>query len=182
MLMSALAVLVMAAHPPKIVAPGEGEPVGVPFHPVDLILSEDENADGLTVYEFRVPPRSAGAPPHIHTHEDELFFVVSGDLTLLNGDETVVAGPGTIAALTRNNLHGFWNAGDEEVVMWVVATPGNFEDFFDEVARRIRDEAPAGPAEAGALVAQAGAERGITIRMDKLPAEAAPLYGLPPQE
>lgn len=181
-LLSTLSLLHPAGeHPPKILAPGEGEPVDVPFHPTDLLISETENASGLSFYEFRVPPRSAGAPPHIHAHEDEFFYVVSGMVSFMNGESVIEGGPGTFAALTRGNAHAFWNAGDEEAVMVVGVSNGNFEDFFDAVAREVAAEQPAGPAAMGALVGRLGAERGIEIRMDLLPEQAAPFYGPPPQ-
>ena len=183
-LLSALSILhptPSGDHPPKIVGPGEGEPVGVPFHPVDLLLSEDENADGLSFYEFRVPPRSAGAPPHIHSHEDEFFYVVSGRVSFMSGEDIIEGERGAFAALTRGNAHAFWNAGDEEAVMVVGVSNGGFEDFFDAVALEVAAEQPADPAAMGALVGRLGAERGIEIRMDLLPEAAAPYYGPPPQ-
>ncbi|MHA6287234.1 cupin domain-containing protein [Maricaulis sp. CAU 1757] len=168
-------------HPPVIVPPGEGEAVGVPFHPVDKLLSEEDNADGLAFYEFRVPPQSAGAPPHTHTHEDEFFYVVSGTVSFLNGEEVVAGGPGTFAAMTRGHAHAFWNAGEDEAVMLVGVSAGEFETFFDAVAAEVAAAPPAGPEEMGALVGRLAAERGIEIRMDLLPDEAAELYGMPPR-
>lgn len=169
-----------AAHPPRIVAPGEGESVAVPFHPVDKLLSGDHNAEHLTFYEFRVPPQSAGAPPHVHSREDEFFYVVSGTVQFMIGEEVIEGGPGTFAALTRNHAHAFWNAGDEEALMVVAVTAGEFEDFFDAVATEAAELGPQDSAEIGALVGRLAAERGLEIRMDLLPEEAAPFYA-PPQ-
>lgn len=165
-------------HDPKIVMPGEGEPVGVPFHPVFELVSEDDTDSRASFYEFRVPARSAGAPPHTHTHEDEFFYVVSGEVSLMNGNEVVTAGPGAFAALTRGHLHAFWNASDEEVVLVMATVGGKFEDFFDEIAMEVRESQPGSPEEMGALVGRLGAERGIMIDMSKVPDEAKPLYGM----
>ncbi|NNU17471.1 cupin domain-containing protein [Parvularcula sp. ZS-1/3] len=176
MLLTLLASL--ALHDPKIVAPGEGEPVAVPFHPVFQLIGKGETESNATFYEFRVPPKTAGAPPHTHTKEDEFFYVLSGGVSLMNGDEITVAGPGTLAALTRGHLHAFWNAGDEEVVMLMATVGGEFEEFFDAVAMRLREEKPASPEAAGALVGQIAASKGITIDMSKVPAEARQLYGM----
>ena len=179
--LAALAVLTTAAaaHPPKIVPPGEGEALAVPIHPVDKLLSGSENGDGLAFYEFRVPPGSAGAPPHVHAHEDEFFYVASGRVTFLDRGEVIEAGPGTFAALTRDNAHAFWNAGKEEAVMLVAVSNGRFEDFFDALSAEAAAQPPAGPEEAGAMIGRLAAERGIAIRMDLLPEEAARFYGAP---
>jgi quercetin dioxygenase-like cupin family protein len=164
-------------HPPKIVGPGEGTPVAIPIHPVDRLLSQDENQDGLTFYEFRVPPRSAGAPPHVHTHEDEFFYVVAGNVSFMNGDEVIEGRPGTFAALTRGHPHAFWNAGDEPAVMVVGVSNGRFEDFFDALAKEVREKNPATRAEVGEMIGRLAAESDIAIRMDLLPEEAARFYG-----
>ena len=164
------------AHEPKIVMPGEGKPVAVPFHPTTLLLSEEENESGLSFYEFRVPPKTAAAPPHIHTHEDEFFYVVSGKVSFLDRETIASGGPGTFVALTRNNLHAFWNDTDEEAVLLLAASQGNFEKFFDEVAMAVRAEKPASAEDMGALIGRVASARGITIRMDAVPDEARALY------
>jgi quercetin dioxygenase-like cupin family protein len=174
----AAASMLHIAHPPKIIPPGEGEVVEVPFHPVFKLLGERENETALTFYEFRVPPRSAGAPPHTHTHEDEFFYVVSGTASFMSGEEVTVAPPGTFAALTRGHLHAFWNDTDEEVVLLLAVSTGKFEGFFDAVAVAMREEKPGSPQEVGALVGRLGAENGITIDMSKVPEGVRSLYGM----
>ncbi len=167
---------VAAAHEPKTVKPGEGKPVAVPFHPTTLLLSENDNESGLSFYEFRVPPKTAAAPPHIHTAEDEFFYVVSGEVSFLDREEVVVGGAGTFVALTRNNLHAFWNDSEEEAVLFLAASKGNFEKFFDDVAMAVQKDKPGSPEEMGALIGRIAGERGITIRMDAVPDEAKALY------
>ena len=132
-----------SAHDPKVVLPGEGKPVAVPFHPTTLLLSENENESGLSFYEFRVPPKTAAAPPHVHTGEDEFFYVVSGEVSFLDRETVITGDAGTFIALTRNNLHAFWNDSDEEAVLLVAASQGNFEKFFDDVAMTVQAEKPA---------------------------------------
>ena len=173
----AAVVATAAAHEPKIVNAGKGEPVAVPFHPVEQLLSGHETAAGVTFYLSKVPPNSAGAPPHIHAHEDEFFYVVSGEMTFLSEDDVIAMGPGGFAALTRDHLHGFWNASDEEAVVLMAATKGGFEQFFDDVAREVSANPDLSPAEVGDIVGRLAAERGITIRMDRVPEEAKALYG-----
>ena len=171
----ASAASVTAAHEPLLVPPGEGRVVPVPFHGARLMLPGSSNAAGASLFEFTVPPRSGGAPPHRHTHEDELIFVLDGTLSVMVGDEVLEAPPGTSAALTRGSYHAFWNAGDDPVSVLFFVTDGGFEEFFDAVVVMLRDESPA-PGEANARIGALAAEHGIEIRPDLLPAEAIPLY------
>lgn len=51
--------------------------------------------------------RGRGAPQHIHRHDDEIFFVLDGELRFQVGQEDHLAGPGTVAELPRGVDHGF---------------------------------------------------------------------------
>lgn len=62
----------------------------------------------LTLIESRT---TGGAPLHIHTREDEYFYVVEGTLTVRLGDKTFEAGPRSFVfcrAIFRTN--GMWSA------------------------------------------------------------------------
>lgn len=166
-----------SAHEPKVVPAGEGKPVGVPFHPTTLLLSENENESGFSFYEFRVPPKTPAAPPHIHTGEDEYFYVASGEVSFLDRENVIVGGPGTFVALPRDNLHAFWNDSDEEAVLLLAVSKGGFEKFFDAVAMELQNNPPKTPEAMGALIGGLAADRGITIRLDAVPEEAKALYG-----
>ncbi len=86
-------------------------------------------------------------------------------------------GSGGFAALTRDHLHAFWNDGDEEAVVLMAATKGGFEEFFDDVAKEVASADDLSPAQIGEIIGQLAAARGITIRMEAVPAEAQSLYG-----
>lgn len=163
-------------HTNKIVRTGAGETVENPFHPVKLLLSHGESAGDVTVYEFDVPPHSAGSPPHTHTLEDEYFYIVSGELNVMLGEELLVLKEGDFASLSRGHTHMFWNGGDAPVKLIMTTTGSAFESFMSSVAPRLADAKPEGAAEAGAVIGKLAAEHGITIAMEKMPAEAAPYY------
>jgi uncharacterized cupin superfamily protein len=168
-----------ADHPNKLVRAGEGETVANPFHPIHLLLSNTENAGAVTVYEFDLPPMSPGSPPHTHSLEDEYFFVVSGTLDVMFDGEVRRLEPGDFAALTRGHTHMFWNGSDAPSKVLMATTGASFEAFMASAAPRLAGAQPGSAEEAGAVLGQLAAEHGITIRMDKMPEAAAPLY-MPP--
>ncbi len=49
-----------------------------------------QTAGGYFLTHAIVPP-GGGPPPHIHTREEEAFYIVRGDLSFLLGDEEVEA-------------------------------------------------------------------------------------------
>ena len=172
----------MHAHPDKLVVSGAGDDIENPFHPVRLLLSSEESVGDVTVYEFELPPRSPGSPPHTHTREDEYFYIVSGALSVMTADQILSLYPGDFAALNRGNTHMFWNASDETTRLIMTTTGGSFEGFMNEAGPRIAEAKPDSAEAAGAVIGELAAEYGITISMEKMPPEAAPFYMPPPPE
>lgn len=173
---AAMACVDASAHEPVVVPPGEGRPVAVPFHETTLLLSGTRSEAGLSIYEFIVAPRTGGAPPHRHTQEDEYAYVLEGTLTLMVGEQTFEASPGTLAALTRGNIHAFWNATDQPVRTLFFISQGGFEQFFDAVAVSLRDEPPENAQVANARIGAIAAEHGIEIRPELIPDDVRELY------
>lgn len=66
----------------------------------------------LSVVEF-LAPRGFGPPLHRHNHEDELFVILDGELTLQSGDAERAGGPGTVALLPMAVPHTFQVISDE---------------------------------------------------------------------
>src|SRR5262249_15088451 len=46
-------------------------------------------------------------PLHAHSREDEIWYVVEGEITFTIGDRTFTGGPGTFAYIPRNVPHTF---------------------------------------------------------------------------
>jgi len=167
------------AHEPKVVAPGSVEEIPFPGHTVHVLSGPGETPSTTAVLELEVPPRTFGAPPHIHSLEDEHFYVLEGEVDFLSGDEVERASSGSTVVLPRGHIHGFWNDTDRPARLLLVVSPGEFAGFFDDVVARIRAENAGDPATVGRLITEAAAERGCEIRMDKVPESAAHLLPRP---
>ena len=167
------------AHSNKVVAAGTGADVENPFHPVRLLLSSEESAGEVTIYEFDLPPQSPGSPPHTHSLEDEYFYVLEGTLDILADGEVSQLQTGDFAALTRGQTHMFWNGSDADTRLLMITTGSSFEAFMEGVSPALAAAKPESPEDAGAVIGQLAAEHGIVISMEKMPAEAAQYY-VPP--
>ena len=165
-----------------IVNGGEGKVIEFPLHPTNRLADANSNSAGMSFFELHIPAGKAGAPPHIHTHEDEFFYVRQGTPTFMAGDTQQTLSPGGFVMLPRGGFHGFWNAGDEDAIVLVGTSSGKFDDFFDSVALEVAANENLSPPEVIEVVVRLGAERGMTIDMSKVPENARALYGLPPLE
>lgn len=68
-------------------------------------------------------------PLHTHTKEDEMVFVVEGEITAFVGDSRVDVGPGALAALPRGVPHTIRVKGDSATLLLTVV-PSGVERFF----------------------------------------------------
>jgi quercetin dioxygenase-like cupin family protein len=163
------------ADTPRVVAPGSVEPVPFPGHRTEVLSHQHDTPAGTAVLELSLPPRTFGAPPHVHSREDEHFYVLEGQVDFLDRGEVVTAGTGSLVVLPRGHLHGFWNDHDEPARLLLIISPGDFVDFFDEVVADIRRTHADNPQAVGELIARAAAARGVEIHFDKVPPSAVHL-------
>ncbi|WP_433575637.1 cupin domain-containing protein [Nocardia brasiliensis] len=66
-----------------------------------------ETTGGVLSVAEMVVPRGSEAPIHLHSREDELCFVLEGEVTMHRGLDRIAAGPGTSVWLPRGIQHGF---------------------------------------------------------------------------
>lgn len=115
------------------VEPGAGRSLLIGAVDVINKVSADSTASRVAIVENIVPPGQLGAPPHKHTREDEISFVVEGELTVEQDGQTITAGPGAYVIKPRQIMHTFWNAGTEPVRFVEIIAPGDLEPYFDEL-------------------------------------------------
>jgi len=99
-----------------------------------LAVGADENEAGVAVVEHTLAPHSLAAPLHRHSREDEISYVLDGEMTVLADDETSTVGEGEFVVKGRDVWHTFWNAEDEPLRFLEIIAPGEFAGLFEDVA------------------------------------------------
>ncbi len=110
-----------------------------------------ETGGSMGILEQALPGGFA-SPYHIHHAEDELWYVLEGDVRFVSGTTSLVIGKGGIAFLPRDVAHGFEIVGATEARMLCVTTPAGFEGFVEELSE---PAPPAGPPDMAKLIAAA---------------------------
>src|SRR5262245_43301322 len=88
--------------------PGEGRSVAV-VGDVYRSLATGEETDGkYALLEAYVSP-GGGPPPHVHSREEEGFYVLEGEITFLIGEQRLIAGAGIFANMPIGTPHSFKN-------------------------------------------------------------------------
>jgi len=138
------------------------------------VLSKSVNGSAAIV-EHTLEAKSIGAPMHKHTHEDEISYVLEGELSVIQDGKVQVAGPGDYLVKPRGIFHTFWNSGTERIRFIEVITPGNFEYYFAELAPFLETGKPSQMDK----VRETGAKYGLIV--DPAAAEQIIIkYGLKP--
>jgi quercetin dioxygenase-like cupin family protein len=128
-----------------------------------FLITGEETDGAYFAMEALVPP-GGGPPPHMHTREDETFYLVDGEIEFVLGEDTVTAGPGDFVNVPRGIVHCFRNVGTETARMVLTFTPAGMERFFEETL----EPAPNDPVDVPDNVAE------VAARYE----EAAPRHGL----
>jgi quercetin dioxygenase-like cupin family protein len=103
-----------------------------------LVRSEQVNG-AYSILEQEIPA-GKGPPLHVHRHETEVFYVISGEFEFRIGDDVLVGGPGTNAVCPRDIPHTFRNVGPDSARLHLTVIPGNFGNYFLEVDRIPNDD------------------------------------------
>jgi quercetin dioxygenase-like cupin family protein len=77
-------------------------------------------------------PRGSATPLHLHREDDETFFVLDGEVTVLVGDGRIDLGPGDYAFAPRGVQHAYI-VTSERARMLVTISPGGLEELFVEL-------------------------------------------------
>jgi quercetin dioxygenase-like cupin family protein len=97
-----------------------------------FLLTGAQTAGACFVFEAFVPP-GHGSPPHIHSREDEGFYVVEGEFEFLVDGQPIRLGPGGFLLGHRDVPHQFTNIGAIPGKLIITATPAGLDDFFAEI-------------------------------------------------
>ena len=129
----------------------------------------------ISIVEHVFSP-GALVPPHIHTLEDEISYVVSGEIGFRsNGKEVSLAAGGYIVK-PRGELHSMWNAGNSPARMIEIISPAGFEKYFVELAEAV---AAAGRVPDPSIMGAIAGRFGLSFDLTEVP-DLVARYGLIP--
>lgn len=113
-----------------------------PSSVMTLLADSDGTAGGFTSYRSTFAKGAAGAPAHFHTRATELFFVISGSLQVLVGEEITLLNAGDFLAVPPHTPHAFAAAPGCEADVLFVFTPGMGRfNYLRLLSRVMRGEA-----------------------------------------
>ena len=99
-----------------------------------LVKVSAEDSDGMLAFFHLVAPPMSGPPRHVHTREDELFYILEGELVFeLDGERHTVR-EGDTVYLRRGVVHTYQNFTSSDARLLIATTPGAFCNLFVELS------------------------------------------------
>jgi quercetin dioxygenase-like cupin family protein len=114
------------------IPPGEGKSVWIGDRELVTLKERGKDTGGRFVLVEVVGLPGSGPPPHIHHSVDEVYYLLEGELEVLDGKRTFSAKAGSVFHIPRGTLHAWRNATTELARTLLLIVPAGFEGFFEE--------------------------------------------------
>jgi quercetin dioxygenase-like cupin family protein len=113
-------------------------------------LIDGSQSASLGMFELTVPPASNVPPPHSHSNNEELVYVLEGTLRYTVGADTRDLTPGQSMHTPRGTAHAFSNPFNSIARALIILSPDIGAQYFKDVAEVVNVD---GPPNKAALVA-----------------------------
>src|SRR5438093_4026518 len=120
--------------------PGEGRTFAVVGDVYRFLATGEDTGGKYALFEAFVPP-GGGPPPHVHSREEEGFYILEGEITFLIGEERIVAKAGMFANMPVGTPHSFKNESGKPAKMLISVAPAGLEKMFFEVGQPLAEGA-----------------------------------------
>ncbi len=129
---------------PTLRALNEGRTIAV-VGDVYRFLATGEDTNGKYAQWEAIVPPGGGPPPHVHSREEEGFYILEGEITFQIGDQRVVATAGMFANMPVGTPHSFKNESQRPARMLISVAPAGLEQMFFEVGVPVAQGATSAP-------------------------------------
>src|SRR5262245_37150514 len=125
---------------PTIKIPPQGRTIAVVGDVYRFLATGEETNGRYALFEALVPP-GGGPPPHVHSREEEGFYILDGEISFTINGERVVARAGMFANIPVGTPHSFKNDSSQPAKMLISVAPAGLENMFLEVGVRLAEGA-----------------------------------------
>lgn len=124
-----------------VVRPGNGETIRLGGLGIVYKIKGEATGGLVSVVEHPIEP-GVLVPPHMHSKEDELSYVLEGEIGVRVGEQEFQAVQGTYIFKPRGIPHAFWNASGKPARIMEIITPAGFEGYFKDMDNLLQQGTP----------------------------------------
>lgn len=126
---------------------GEGEIIAVTGDLYRFLATSRETDGAYAIWHANVPP-GGGPPPHRHSREMEVFYILKGEMTFYDDGMPVHLGTGGLISLPEGSRHWFRNESERAAEMLIFIAPAGLEGMLRETGTSSPNGATKPPDEA----------------------------------
>ena len=97
-----------------------------------IVARGEDTEETYSMMDVTILPKN-GPKSHIHTREDEVFYVIDGQFELHYGDQKFNATKGFHLNMKRGISHSFKNTGNTEGRLLIMFMPAGCEKLYEEL-------------------------------------------------
>lgn len=117
---------------PTIRPADQGRTIAVVGDVYRFLATGDDTNGKYAVWEAIVPP-GGGPPLHVHSREEEGFYILEGEISFQVDGQKIVAHAGMFANMPVGTPHSFKNESNQTARMLISVAPAGLEKMFFEV-------------------------------------------------
>ena len=99
---------------------------------MSFLVKSSETQNSLCIVEYRSRPGHE-PPPHIHLDQDEVFYLLEGELEVYCLGQVRIVRAGEAMFLPRNQAHA-WYVTSSTIRALVMTSPGGLDGYFEEMS------------------------------------------------
>lgn len=131
-------------RPPTLRTSDEGRTIAVVGDVYRFLATGDDTNGKYAMWEAIVPP-GGGPPPHVHSREEEGFYILEGEIAVQIGDKRVLATAGMFANMPVGTPHSSKNESSRPAKLLISIAPAGLEKMFFEVGIPVAQGATSAP-------------------------------------
>ncbi len=105
-------------------------------------LRDGSKKKEMGAFELIIPPGSNVPPPHSHTENEEIVYVLEGKLRYSVGEVTRDLAAGESMSTPKGSVHGFSNPFPDPVRALIVLSPDVGAQYFRDIAEVVNGGGP----------------------------------------
>src|ERR687883_1582564 len=109
---------------------GTGRPTRVPVTDATFKAVGEDTGGAFTFLEYVM---SRDIPAHVHAHEHESLYLLTGAVRVRVGDDEFTAGVGDFVFMPRGLPHALAPLSDAPPRLLTVSSPSGFEHFMEDL-------------------------------------------------
>jgi quercetin dioxygenase-like cupin family protein len=101
-----------------------------------IILPGEHTEGKYSILEAYFPPGSeTEVPPHLHSNETLIIYVMEGKFLFIYGKEAKEGSPGMLFKFEKGTVHSYKKIGQEYGNLLLIYVPAGFENFFRDLSK-----------------------------------------------